>query len=356
MTAISVIVPSNRIGGIDVLLSGLAVQTLPREEFELVLVDNLHARRKQIVQDMAEEYRLNVTHVPPMGIDEYPSSGGLAKNGTYQRALNTGIVHSRGRSILVMCDYTFCHPTCLALHASFHNGDHSGQSVSMGGEVWCADIRPIVHPDLPLRFGWYAPEMNHNPALYKDATHVPSYQPWMSDGKRLALIEKWSKDYMDSLANGELDPWLYSTFGTLITPTTDMSQFRIWQKDKSETAPGLVHHQLMNLKQNSFATEDLLAVSGLNELMDGCHGHQDSELAGRLEAQRKTQFWLVHAAKCTLLDPHGLVIVRDMQKSEYSNLGIYNAGWKDDFKTPIQPQLDLRKKREEVLRGRTSEV
>lgn len=50
---ISVCVPSNRVGGLDVLLSGLATQTLPRSEFELILVDNLHARRKEIVRQYA---------------------------------------------------------------------------------------------------------------------------------------------------------------------------------------------------------------------------------------------------------------------------------------------------------------
>jgi len=346
VTAISVIVPSNRVGGCDVLFAGLANQTLPRDQFELVFVDNLHTKRESLVKDYAREYGLQVTHVKPFDIGTYENHGGSVANGCYQRALNTGIVHSRGRVVVICCDFTYFASDFLKLHLSFHDGDHGGGSVCMFGQIWSVDLVPLIHPNWPNCYGWGA--IGHNPALYRDATHVPSYAPWLDDGRRLALIEKWSAQYMKDLRVGTLDPWMWSVFGKPITPSTDISEFRVWQKDKTQYSPGLQHHQLANLKDCSFATEDLLAIGGLNEAMDGCHGHQDSELAGRLEQQRKTRFWYVPMSRVYLFDPHYLTIVRSMERNESANLAIYNEGWTTDFKTPIA-QWDLRTKRKELL-------
>jgi len=337
---ISVLVPQNRPGGLDVLFSGLARQTLTSDQFELVLIDDLHAFRADLVRDYAARRDLQVTHVPPHGVPRLPS--GLYEPGHYQRALNTGLIHARGDTVLVLCDYTMPHDSTLEVHNSFQRGMAAiGERWCLGGQVDCVDITPHLHPDFPRLYGWLA--MGHDPARYTEET----YQPWLSPRTRIALGNKWRAAYERDLKAGILDRFMWSVFAEPVTPETDISRFRVWQRDKSETARGQIHHQLMNLKNNSFALEELLAVRGFDEDLDGCHGHQDSELAGRLEANRGMRYMLYHPASVTLFEAHGIGIIRGYWKPEDHNLKAYNRKWDSGVWTGGS-ELDLRGMREEL--------
>lgn len=347
MTAISVLCPQNRPGGIDVLLSGLARQTLPRDQFELILIDDLHAFRADIVRDKAAEYGVNVVHVPPHGVPKLPS--GLYEPGHYQRALNTGLMHARGHSVFVICDYTMINDSTLEKHESFQRGMAAdGSHACLGGQVDCVEITSHLHPDFPRLYGWLA--MSHDPALQKDGTTAESYQPWLNPGTRLELCRQWRAAYERDLAAGILAPYMCSVFAEPVTPDTDISKFRVWQRDKSELPAGQIHHQLMNLKANSFRVDDLLLAGGWDEDLDGCHGHQDSELAGRLEWRCGMRYMLYHQAGVTLFEPHGIGIIRGYWKPEDHNLKAYSRKW-DTGQWYGGSKLDLRKMREWILGG-----
>jgi hypothetical protein len=221
-----------------------------------------------------------------------------------------------------------------------------GQHSSLLGQVDCVDVKPHLHPEFPLKYGFY--EMGHDPAAQKDASNVPSYQPWLSPRTRLRLGDKWRASYEADLAAGALERFMWSTFADPVTPETDISKFRVWQRDKSETPGGKVHHQLCNLKNSSFPIEDLLAENGFDEDLDGCHGHQDSEIAGRLEKNRGVSYWLVHKALVTLFEAHGIGILRGYWKPEDHNLKAYSRKW-DTGQWYGGSELDLRKLREETL-------
>jgi len=321
MTTVSILCPQNRPGGLDVLFSGLALQTY--RDFELILIDDLRAFRGHLVHDYAKQYGLNVTHVGPYQVPTLPC--GLYEPGHYQRALNTGLTHARGSVVLTLADYTYLTPRSVEVHASYHTTLKQNGKYCLIGGLDCADVKPHMHPDFPLRYGWYA--MGHDPALYTDATFAESYQPWMNPVRRIELGNEWRANYEADLESGALDAFMWSTFAEPVTPETDISKFRVWHSGHKDVPNGKVHSQLCNLKNNSFATDSLLAVQGWDEAFDGCHGHQDSELAGRLESKLGLEFWLYHETRAILLEPHGIAIIRGYTKHEDNNLHMYNQKW-----------------------------
>jgi len=315
---ISILVPTNRVGGLDVLFSGLANQT--HKDFELVLIDDLRAFRGHLVHEYAREYGFECQHVGPYQVPQLEC--GMYEPGHYQRALNTGLAHARGDVCLVLCDYTYLAPDCLAAHAAFHA---ENRTRVLMGQVNCVDVKPLMHPGFPERYGWFA--MGHDPAQHVDATHAPSYQPWMSGASRLGLMRDWLAAYVRDLDNGTLDRFMWSVFDVPVRPDLDVKQYRVWQEGRGQLEPGPNHHQACYLKNDSIRTDSLLAIRGWDEEMDGCHGHQDSELAGRLEKKLSMEFWMDHSALAYMFDPHGIAIIRGMRKSEGHNLATYNAKW-----------------------------
>ena len=68
---VSVVVPTYRIGGIDILVSSLQNQTY--EDFELIICDCIHKHRKDIIKQEISKLGLkfDVKHVEPIN-NRYP--------------------------------------------------------------------------------------------------------------------------------------------------------------------------------------------------------------------------------------------------------------------------------------------
>lgn len=343
---ISIFVPQNRPGGLDVLFAGLANQTLPRDQFELLLIDDLHTFRADQVREYAARYDLQVRHLPPHDVPKLPC--GLYEQGHYQRALNTGLMHARGTHCLVLCDYTYLSHEALAQHALYHSAERDGLKICVMGLVDNVDIRPQMHPAFPGRYGWSA--MGHHPADNHDGVIATSYEPWLQVSARMGLCREWFANYCEDLTAGKLEPFMWSVLAEPVTPETDIRKFEVYEVGRAQLNEGQCHHQICYLKNDSFSIDDLLAVGGWDEAFDGCHGHQDSELAGRLEKQLGMQFWLFKDVKATLFEPHSVAIIRQYRKPENHNLLAYSAKWESGEWTGGSA-LDLRKMREELRNG-----
>jgi hypothetical protein len=326
MPEVSVIVPTNRVGGLDLLLSGLAGQTF--KDFELVLVDNLLPNRGSVVAEMAARHGVAVKHLAPLG--------GSVSQGQYQRSLNTGLVRADGRITVILCDYTWLRQDCLAEHVAFQDR-HPGESCI--GTVKYTRL-PVLASDFPRKYGWYVigydPE-NQDPEKYK---------PWLNDTVRLALLETWCRDYESDLAAGVLDKFLWSTFSDPVTPGAGVELLDVYHHEKADMPEGLLPHVYCNLKNNSFLTEQLLSINGFDEDMDGCHVHQDSEMAGRLQARLGTAFRLVHRNVAHFFDPHGIAIIRKMVRDESANLEVYNKAFRSGFSNLVNSWSLLEKRKE----------
>ena len=136
---ISVCVPTMRVGGLDILFTGLKQQTYTN--FELVLSDGLKKYRAGIVETAAREYGLAVTHVEP-DPNPFPLSAFCAY-------ANAALLHARGEVVVFLVDYTLAPENLLATHAAFHR--------AYADE--CALMCPHDYLELPrVPFNRYSPE------------------------------------------------------------------------------------------------------------------------------------------------------------------------------------------------------
>ena len=292
---ISIIVPMNRPGGIDVLRSTLREQS--HQDFELILVDELRRERHSI----PSVGNGGTWHIGP---------GRSRRWGNYMHSLARGCDYAKGDVLLFLSDYTALHPDTLAKHAEFH-ATHGPLDVMMGGIEYCA--LPELHPDFPLRYGWGA--IGYDPANHDDAKHAP----WLDDKRRHELYEEWRVAYEADLASGLLDPFMHSTFATPLDGYGATLGLKVWSSN-----PRLPPHNFLNLKNDSFKPELLAKIGGFDERADGTHGHQDS-ITHRHMVKAGASFHAVPDAGVRILDAHYLAIVRRMERPDDANLKLAEA-------------------------------
>jgi len=106
---VSIIVPTFRYGGLDVLFGGCKGQTLPADEWELILVDDLFEERKDEVKEYAEKLGITLRHMKPKEQEkEVPS--------TLCNAVNKGLIYADGDYVMFLEDHVWLNPNCLERH------------------------------------------------------------------------------------------------------------------------------------------------------------------------------------------------------------------------------------------------
>jgi hypothetical protein len=291
---LSIVVVTNRPGGMDALFAGLLAQT--HRNFELVIVDELTERHADKAwPTVAFPYHCRSPLEGP-------------RWGNYMRSLNVGLASSTGDRLVFWSDYTCPHPETLATHTRFQE-EHPDE-VMLGG-IEYTELPPL-HPRFPLKYGWLA--MGHDVA-----NPTPeSYAPWLDDKRRHELYEEWRVAYEADLDSGALDPFMWSVFEKPVTSWDDVKDLRVFNHDKRDTSP------FLNLKNDSIPRGMLEKIGGFDERADGCHGHQDSITWRQLEkVGAKLRVRAENPVK--LLDPHGICIARRMTRPDDSNLKIYEA-------------------------------
>lgn len=289
---LSVVVVTNRIGGLDALFAGLREQT--HQDFELVLVDELTERAP-----VSSSFRMR--HLYQQGAKRW---------GNYMVSLNAALRSSTGDRLVFWSDYTCPHPETLATHAAFHDF-HGPLDVMLGGIEYTET--PPLHRDFPRRYGWSA--IGHDVANHREET----YAPWLDDKRRHELYEEWRVAYERDLADGTLRPFMWSTFARPVDSWDDVASLRCFNHDRRDTSP------FLNLKNDSIPRALLEKIGGFDERADGCHGHQDSITAKAL-ARAGARLHSVPENPVRVLDAHNIAIVRRMERNDDANLAIYNAG------------------------------
>lgn len=298
---LSVVVVSNRVGGLDALFSGLEAQTY--RNFELVVIDELHERAGIALRGFRGR-RIALSsfqvHAPLRA----------ARWGNYCASLNAGLASSQGERVVFWSDYTCPHPETLATHARFH-AEHPND-IMLGGIEYTET--PKLHPSFPLRYGWAA--IGHDVANHRDET----YAPWLDFKRRHDLYEAWRAAYEEDLANGTLDPFMWSTFERPVTSWDDVKDLRVFNHDRRDTSP------FLNLKNDSIPLSLLEKIGGFDERADGSHGHQDSitwRALERVGAVKRS----VPENPVRVLDAHNIALIRAFRdgKNDESNLGLYEG-------------------------------
>lgn len=277
---ISVCAPTNRVGGIDVLVSGLAGQTF--REFELVLSDSLFRHRPNLAQRVRSEYGLNFKHVEPR-TNRFPENA-------FSAVANEALAHATGEIVVMLVDYTWLPPDCLQAHADFH-ASHDRKSGLMLPHNYYE--LPPVSPAFPS-YG--------NPDTFR---------------------------YVEDLEAGRLDPCMWSILADPVKPGhvfSDLDKTGYANIDpKLKFAEGSVPASYFHGKNESVPRDALMEVNGWDEALDGGHGYQDTDLAERLNEKAGIQWMLLNAPVAQIINPRRIFPFPVRPRSVAGNEAVWRA-------------------------------
>jgi len=249
MTRISLVIPSYRKGGCDVICASLAAQNFT--DFELIFADTIHRRRAPVVSELFAQQLFPVKHVAP-------ASGPALSD--YCNSINTAIAHASGELVVIQCDYTWMPPDCLAEHWRAY--EESDKRTCFVRDNHCTALPPL-HPE----FQSYGPDMEQ-----------------FTEGRRAEIeaeINAGADRYAADLAVGKLDRFMWSIFAEPLTQVA-VDALPITRSDVKQGRPA-IDYRHCSLKNEGIPLEAFLAVNGLDERFDGSHLYQDQEFALRVE-------------------------------------------------------------------------
>lgn len=249
MPRISVIVPTYRPGGLDVLFAGLQHQIF--KDFELILVDMIAKYRRHLIQDMLScvDWNFNIKYVEPFD-NTFPFA-------SYAHMFNTGLSYAEGELVFITGDYIWLPPDCLQKHSDFHIQNSN-----------CACMAPHTYFELP------------------ELKNLPKWQsPEFQDAKT-PTRGSIKFTYYDDLERGAYDHVMWSLFKEpLLSDPRGKYEFskEYEHVDLKYSMPsqwlGFEH---VHFKNESFPLEAALDINGCDEDFNGSHSFQDTEFAERL--------------------------------------------------------------------------
>ncbi len=261
MPFISVIVPTMRVGGIDVLLDSLQRQTFT--DFELVLVDAIYDRRREVVERGARDRFLAVRHVGPQ-----PSPFPMC---SFCLMSNCGIAVSTGEVLLFAVDYTRFPDDLLARHARFHKSDPTGRAGMMGPHAY-------AYLDVEPSFPRYGHSDEETSRYERDVRSGALDRFMMSIG---------------APGKGPASP--HDADGGAVVPFNADPKLRM--------PPGKIDACFFHAKNESVRRERVIEVDGYDQDLDGAHLYQDSDFADRLTLKAGVQWMLDPSAVVDIVNP-----------------------------------------------------
>ena len=278
MPRISLSIVTARPGGLDVLLAGLSQQVFA--DFEVIIVDALYDRRRELVADKFSDARIRVVHTPPKDrlfpIDSVPA------------ARNTAIAKASGELIVWGVDYAFFPEACLQEHWGVFEYTR-GKKAGMGAHRYRYPPRP-AYSLLP-----YSPVVLCPPGEF-------------SQGATYAYSEQASKRFAEDLEAGVYDMHMYSIFDS---PLVTSEQILALDEDPyffqaDPKLSGLVGGQVpataFHAKNEGMAASWGRDVNGFDEAWIG-HCYDDSDMGLRLSRLGAEWMLLDSSATVEIVNP-----------------------------------------------------
>ena len=270
---ISVIVPTFRLGGIDLLKWTLDQQSLPHSDFELVLVDGLYQWRKDAVARFFAGSDYGVVHVPP----EPDSDGPIFPRDCHPRYRNTGIKHASGDLCVLCCDYVMATPYWLAMF------EHRSQTVGPNYAICGVHLYGKLPPSVV------------NPILF-DKGEPPSLDYYRN------LVECMASD--NRLWTGAFLAHLSLEYIFALTQTSTLAYDLNRQDPKLRLLSGtMMTFNAFHMKNEAVRREHLLAVRGLDETYNDTKCADDLDVTLRL-SQHGVKFVIDKGIDVLIPDPH----------------------------------------------------
>jgi glycosyltransferase involved in cell wall biosynthesis len=299
---ISIVVPTMRPGGLDVLFEGLSRQTF--KNFEVILADGIYKYRKDIVAARKKNYDFVIKHVEPTK-NTFPVA-------SFCNTSNTGVMHASANLILFLTDYTYLPINCVENHVKFHTNN---PQINIG--YMC----PHQYRSLP--------ELHEDFPIY-DRQDAELYEQHLKDKKLENVL--WSifkKDFCQDPetlpldAMGNADTKLFMPYGP-------------------------ADHHAFNGKNESLKTEAFLKVNGYDEDLDGTHCWQDNILADTL--LKKLNFtWIVDASnKGYIINPRYVMPFSKWLRPYETNRDVWERKKAANY-IPIANNWDIRKERSKMI-------
>lgn len=247
-----------RPGYFDSMLAALKAQTMPPDEWEWVVVDELTHKREQVVKDYVGN-QVNLVYVP---MEPSPVTATA-------RAFNLGLRHCRGELVYCLADYMYPHPRCLERHWAIY--EHYGPKVLISGplidgititgsSVWTG-ARPVMHTVL----------VGNQPITY------PEHLPPVPVGLKLDFLSPTPDNLLSILQEPFVPAWPRRLatdwrMGEMATVSLERDVYECtdphwWYAGRNDSAP-----------------LDLLQKAGGMEERPGVHGGLEVELAARMMA------------------------------------------------------------------------
>ncbi len=237
----------------------------------------------------------------------------------YCETMNTGVAHARGETCVFLCDYSFLHEDCLATHAECQRKNPGPTHLDYN---YCE--LPPLKPGVPF----YGQKLPPDSPGYLDELN--------------ATTDRYCAD----LASGKLDPFMWSIFAD--SPTQEsVDALPITHRHRPCATREADDWNWCSFKNESFPTELLLKMNGLDEAMDVSHCYQDLEFTQRLKAHGIP--WRNGPAETgmvTVVNPRLALNVKRLSKP-ISWAKRYTET--KDYLAPVNPGRSLRKWREETI-------
>ena len=306
MPRVSVIVPTNRVGGLDLIFDSLEIQTY--KDFELILSDNIFKYRKDLVAERSESYKFPIIHTEPFN-NPFPLN-------SYCRSVNAALAYASGELVVMLSDYSWQESYWLQKHIEFHD---QNQNMAVSSPHVYLDLFP-VHSSVTDTYG---------PVAIMDTADAPFEQ---------AEINGMDK-YVQDLDDGVFDQVMWSLFedGVNLSDTPLLSEANgpASPRDiKLGVDTGVIPPTHVFLKNDSFRLDQMMELNGIDEELDGAHGYQDYDISYRFVEKLGVQ-WYCDASNVVFIPNPRLVFrMRSRNRSNYDNRDIYEAKRAAGFPTP----------------------
>lgn len=319
---VSVNLGTNRPGGLDISLAGLANQTF--QDFEVIITDGrYHVRHAQVLEAVAASgIKQPVYHVPNHRYR--PDIWGTPCAG-----FNTGFMLSEGEFVVMLLDYAYAPPQWLEKHM-----EHQAKTpmVALAPHEYRTLHGAVTKDGGPLLDF-------HRRNLIDGVPFEEAVKTVLAQRERFREISVFS------------EPFVADKLDLFPAEESDM-------KCKMPTAPCTYHY--FNTKNESFPLEAALEANGMDEHYDLGRGPGDPDLGLRL-SRTGLPIWTIQEAIVHCLNPRAILPNINIVIPEDSRLPPpYQDRWynQDGYKyleTVIVENLvraknpyDLRKKREEI--------
>jgi glycosyltransferase involved in cell wall biosynthesis len=313
MPFISIIVPTNRVGGLDLLFDSLKDQTY--KDFELIISDGIYKYRKDIVAQKANGIKYK--HIEPFN-NPFPLN-------SYCRTVNTGLAYAEGELVLLLSDYSWVYPNWLSKHITLYNS-HNNIVISSPHKYLSL---PCIHDSVFTTYG---------PVNMLDTADN------IFENSEINGMESYVRD----LESGKFSEVMWSLF-------QDSFSIENLHEDRNPVCPhdiklsmptGPIDPTVCFLKNDLIPLRYLLELNGIDEELDGSHGYQDFDISFRLVAKFGVTWHCDNSNVVLIPNPRSVFRMRSRNRSNHSNRAIFER--KQLLGFPIPNNWSLLKRRVEL--------